>query len=464
MSNLKHYDVIIVGAGPAGIFAAMELLKKDNLKILILEKGKDIDKRVCPRRKGSKLCLHCSPCSLLSGWGGAGAFSDGKLNLSSEIGGQLKDYFKEDFSSLIDYVDKIYLNFGAPKILYGRDEEKIKEIRRRASLAELQLIDSKIRHLGTEKCFSILKKIRQYLENKVHLSFNEVKKILVDKNGIKGVETLNEKIYSDFVIVAPGRSGADWLHSEAERLNLKLINNPVDVGLRVEVASEVLEFFTDVAYEVKLVFYSKSFDDKVRTFCMCPRGEVVTEYNNGVITVNGHSYAKRKTENTNVAILVSTAFTEPFKEPISYGKYLASLANLLGGGVIIQRLGDLMDGRRSTLERIQRGIIKPTLSTATPGDLSFVLPYRYLSDILEMLKALDVIAPGVNSRHTLLYGVEVKFYSSKLELNENLETKIKNLFACGDGAGITRGLLQASASGVIVAREIFKKRGIAQSA
>lgn len=456
----KKYDVVIVGAGPAGIFTALELTKIKGLKVLILEKGKDIDERLCPARKEKIPCQRCSPCSLLSGWGGAGAFSDGKLNLSSQIGGQLNNYLKEkELKELINYVDGIYLKFGAPKAVYGADEDKIDEVHRRATLAELQLQSSKIRHTGTEKCFQILKKMREHLEEKVEIrSRTEVKKILLEKGRVSGVETKEgKKIYTNYLVVAPGREGANWLTQEAHRLHLKTFGNPVDVGVRVEVPAEVLEFFTQIAYELKLVFFSSSFDDKVRTFCMCPHGEVVTEYNNGITTVNGHSYGRKKTPNTNFALLVSTSFTDPFHEPIAYGQYLARLANLLGGGVIIQRLGDLIDGRRTNWERIKRGIVKPTLKEATPGDLSFALPYRYLSDILEMLKAMDVIAPGINSRHTLLYGIEVKFYSSRLELSPSLETKIKNLFASGDGAGITRGLVQASASGVAVGREIAKR-------
>jgi uncharacterized FAD-dependent dehydrogenase len=286
----------------------------------------------------------------------------------------------------------------------------------------------------------------------------DVKALLVDGQTIKGVETSKgEKFLGKYVIVAPGRSGAEWLQTEAQIRGLKTINNPVDVGVRVEVSSTAMENLTDVLYEPKLVYYSKLFDDMVRTFCVSPYGEVTTESYDGVLTVNGQSYAERRTDNTNFAILVSTSFTEPFKEPIAYGKYIARLSNLLSGGVMVQRLGDLVAGRRSTPERLARSVVTPSLKNATPGDLSFVLPYRYLSDIREMLQALDVIAPGVHSRDTLLYGVEVKFYSSHLQLTNTLETKIKNMFTIGDGAGVTRGLIQASASGVIVAKEIIKR-------
>jgi uncharacterized FAD-dependent dehydrogenase len=301
--------------------------------------------------------------------------------------------------------------------------------------------------------------MRQELNGKLEFKpRTDVKSLIVRDKVVEGVETVNgEKFLGRYVIVAPGRSGAEWLQAEAQALGLKTLNNPVDVGIRVEVLASVMEGLTSVLYEPKLIYYSKSFDDQVRTFCVAPYGEVITESYDGVLTVNGQSYAERKTENTNFAILVSTSFTEPFKEPIAYGKYVARLSNLLSGDVIVQRLGDLESGRRSTVERIARSVVKPTLRNATPGDLSFVLPYRYLADIREMLQALDKIAPGISSRDTLLYGIEVKFYSSRLQLSDCLETKIHNLFTVGDGAGVTRGLIQASASGVIVAREIVKR-------
>jgi uncharacterized FAD-dependent dehydrogenase len=282
-----------------------------------------------------------------------------------------------------------------------------------------------------------------------------VKDIIVDDSTVKGVVTdQGEKIGCKYVVVAPGRVGAEWLKTLAQTLKLKTINNPVDLGVRVEIVSSVMDEIAETLYEPKFIYFSKSFDDKVRVFCFNPGGEVLTESYNGILTVNGQSYAEKKTDNSNFAILVSTSFTEPFREPIAYGKYIARLANLLSGGIIVQRLGDLKIGRRSTEERLKRNIVVPTLHTATPGDLSFALPYRYLSDIMEMLKALDQVTPGIYSNQTLLYGVEVKFYSSRLELNNNLETKINNLFAAGDGAGVTRGLLQSSVSGVITARGI----------
>jgi len=453
------YDVIIVGAGPAGIFSAIELTEKTKLNILMLDRGPDINQRKCPASRGFE-CVHCEPCFLLSGWGGAGAFSDGKLTLSTEVGGWLDQYISsKELEELIKYVDEIYLKYGATEHIYGDDVEKIEDIERKASLAGLKLIRQKIRHMGTERCAQTLRRMRQELNNKIEFRpKTDVKGIIVKNNIIEGVETVNgERIFGKYVIVAPGRSGAEWLQSEAQALGLKTLNNPVDVGLRVEVLASVMEELTNILYEPKFIYYSKSFDDQVRTFCVAPYGEVITESYNGVLTVNGESYAERKTENTNFAILVSTSFTEPFKEPIAYGKYLARLSNLLSGGVIIQRLGDLESGRRSTPERIARSVVSPTLKNATPGDLSFVLPYRYLADIREMLQALDEIAPGIHSRDTLLYGIEVKFYSSRLQLSNCLETKIHNLFTIGDGAGVTRGLVQASASGIIVAREIKKR-------
>lgn len=454
-----RYDVIIVGAGPAGIFSALELSGKTDLSILMLEKGSDIDKRKCPASRGLG-CINCRPCQLLSGWGGAGAFSDGKLTLSTSVGGWLDEYIgKERLSSLLDYVDKTYAKYADSSVVYGYDIDEVERIEKRASLAGLQLIRQKIRHLGTDKCREVLQKIRQDINDHVEVRTNtEVKDLLVEDRKVKGVETINgERFLGKYVIVAPGRVGAEWLKSEAQALGLKTLNNPVDVGVRVETLASVMENLTDVLYEPKFIYYSRAFDDKVRTFCVAPYGEVITESYDGVISVNGQSYANRKTENTNFAILVSTSFTYPFREPIAYGEYIARLANLLSGTVIIQRLGDLILGRRSTEERIKRSVVKPTLKTATPGDLSFVLPYRYLTDIREMLQALDKVAPGIYSKHTLLYGVEVKFYSSRLELNETLETKVKNLFTIGDGAGVTRGLIQASASGVIVAREIMRR-------
>jgi hypothetical protein len=359
-------------------------------------------------------------------------------------------------TELLDEVDKTYLTFGAPEEVYGVDHEAMEDLARRATLADLHLIPARIRHMGTDRCPAVLTAMRQALEGKIEIRTEvEAQTILADNGKVIGLETsAGESIGGQYIILAPGRVGSQWLTEQSDRLGLRRIDNPVDVGVRVEVPAPVMEEICRSAYESKLVFYSKAFDDKVRTFCMCPNGEVVIEQNDGVMTVNGHSYAAKKTDYTNFALLVSTAFTEPFREPIAYGRYLASLANLLGGGVLVQRLGDLVAGRRSTTERIEHGLVRPTLKEATAGDLSSVLPYRHMEDILEMLQALDKIAPGVASRHTLLYGVEVKFYSARPKLTSALETEVTNLFAIGDGAGVTRGLVQASASGLVAAREI----------
>ncbi len=453
------YDVIIFGAGPAGIFSALELTEKNNLNVLILDRGPELDNRKCPSSRGFE-CRHCEPCSVLSGWGGAGAYSDGKLTLSTEVGGWLNQYVSpKELEALVKYVDNIYLKFGASEQVYGGDIEKVDEIERQAAAAGLRLIRQEVRHMGTEKCADTLRMMRKELKDKItFMPKTDVKALIAEDHTIKGVETVSgEKFKGKYVIVAPGRGGAEWLQTEAQLRGLKTVNNPVDVGVRVEVSATAMEKLTQTLYEPKLVYYSKLFDDMVRTFCVSPYGEVTTESYDGVLTVNGQSYSERRTDNTNFAILVSTSFTEPFREPIAYGKYIARLSNLLSGGVMVQRLGDLVAGRRSTPERLARSIVTPSLKNATPGDLSFVLPYRYLSDIREMLQALDVIAPGVHSRDTLLYGVEVKFYSSHLQLTNSLESKIQNMFTIGDGAGVTRGLIQASASGVIVAREIMKR-------
>jgi uncharacterized FAD-dependent dehydrogenase len=459
----KSYDVAIVGAGPAGIFASLELCDA-GLDVVLLDKGGEIDARVCSVQNRSGCCALCSPCNLVSGFGGAGAFSDGKLTLSTQIGGRLKELIGLDQAqALIDYVDSIYLSFGAPSKVYGTGGNTA-ELERESAAAGLTLTPVKLRHLGTELCHQTLKAMQNYLSSRLDIRLRTtIGDIVVDDGVVKAIETSNgESLGCRHLILAPGREGAEWLCNEAEKLGLSLDSNPVDVGCRIEVPMTTMEKLTSTLYESKLEFYSRSFNDRVRTFCMCPGGEVIMESTGGsdpVITVNGIGYAQPKTKNTNFAILVSTTFTEPFHEPIAYGKYLARLANILSGGVLVQRLGDLLDGRRSTEARLQNIPIKPSLEAATPGDLSFALPYRYLKSTVEMLQAMDKLVPGVASPHTLLYGIEVKFYSSQLRLTPCLETEVGNIFAAGDGAGVSRGLVQASASGIVAAREILRRLG-----
>jgi len=453
------YNVAIVGAGPAGIFAALEITKlKPDWKVVLIEKGDRIEKRKCLLREGYAKCPTCRKCGLLCGWGGAGAFSDGKLTLTPDVGGHLEDYMsREKVEDLIDYSDKLYLEHGATDEVFGTDMKVFREIERQASLAELKLVHSPVRHLGTERSLDVLKSMQDYLETKITIR-NDVsaKNLIVECGQVKGLVLDNgEEIRSEYTIIAPGREGADWLTKEFSKNKIGMVNNAVDVGVRVELPAPVFEPLTSKLYESKLIYHSPTFGDEVRTFCMNPNGEVVQENYNGIATVNGHSYAEKTTNNTNFALLVSEKFTEPFKEPIQYGQHIASLANMLGGGILVQRFGDLLDGRRSTPDRIKSSILTPTLACATPGDLSLVIPYRQMTSIIEMLYALDKIAPGTASRYTLLYGIEVKFYSARVKLTSDLETEgVKNLFAIGDGAGVTRGLIQASASGVHAARVI----------
>ncbi len=457
----KTFDVVIVGAGPAGIFAALELSQQSKLRVAILEKGPAIKRRRCPAREGQG-CANCSPCSIMSGWGGAGAFSDGKLTLSPASGGHLGDILgEEQAQALIDEVDQVYLGYGASPTVYGGYSDEFEALEKQSVLAELKLISVPIRHIGTERCVDIMEQMHaDLLAAGVHVATRTpVTRILTRDGRVSGVETKQGDVYeAEYVIMAPGREGATWLKDIAKDLTLALTRNPVDLGVRVELPAAVLEHITAQLYEFKLIYYSRTFDDRLRTFCVCPHGEVSTEFAGDVMTVNGHSYADRKTDNTNFALLVSKNFTKPFDDPIAYGKSIARLANLLSGGIMVQRLGDLVAGRRTDTQRLSRSVVTPSLKSATPGDLGLVLPYRYIINLLEMFEALEKIAPGVSSRHTLLYGVEVKFYSNRLALSPGLETEVRNLYACGDGAGITRGLIQASASGLIAARSILEIR------
>ena len=457
------YDVAIIGAGPAGIFSAYELNKlSPDIKILILDAGNAINKRHCPIQGKNVLCVKCEKCDVMYGFGGAGAFSDGKFNFTTAFGGWLHEYIPGDqVMELIEYVDSVNVEFGATKERFSTYTKEAKDLKRRALENNLHLLEASVKHLGTEKNFEILNRQFEYLKERADIrTKTSVKKIKALTPPAEGYELDlgDETVLCKYLIAAPGRSGAEWFSSQCEELGINLINNQVDIGVRVEVPAIIFENITDIVYEAKLVFRTKQYGDVVRTFCMNPYGYVVSENVDGCVTANGHSFSdeKLKSENTNFALLVSNKFTEPFNEPYKYGKSVASLSNMLGGGVLVQRFGDLIKGVRTNEHRLGKSFTKPTLK-ATPGDLSLVLPKRHLDNIIEMIYALDKLAPGTANHDTLLYGVEVKFYSKRLELSNQLETKLLNMYAAGDGAGITRGLSQASASGVLVARAIYEK-------
>lgn len=465
---MDRYDVIIVGAGPSGIFCAYELInKKPDLKILMVEKGRRIEERQCPKRK-TKVCVGCQPCSITTGFAGAGAFSDGKLSLSPDVGGNLPEILGYDKAvELIHESDEIYLKFGADTSVYGVDKEKeIREIRRKAINANLKLIECPIRHLGTEEGYKIYSRLQDYLlEHGVEMKFRTmVEQLIVENRVAKGIVTdQGETYWAEEIVSAVGREGADWFSHVCKENDIETKVGTVDVGVRVEVRDEVMEFLNKNLYEAKLVYHTPTFDDKVRTFCTNPSGEVATEYyDNGLAVVNGHAYKSQdlKTNNTNFALLVSKNFTKPFKTPIEYGKQIAQLSNMLcDGKILVQTFGDFRRGRRTTEERLCRNNLIPTLKDAVPGDLSLVFPHRIMVDIEEMIMALDKVTPGIASDETLLYGVEVKFYSNKVVVNKDFETNVKGLRAIGDGASVTRGLQQASANGISVARSILAGRG-----
>lgn len=462
---MSKYDVIIIGAGPSGIFCAYELAEKNpKLKVLMIEKGRRIEKRNCPKRV-TKECVGCQPCAITTGFAGAGAFSDGKLSLSPDVGGNLPSILGYDETvKLLKESDNIYLKFGADKNVYGVDKEKeIREIRRKAINANLKLVECPIRHLGTEEGYKIYTKLQEHLlEQGIDILFNTmVTDLIMEENQAVGVTLDNgENYYAKEIVSAVGREGADWFSHICDKHGIDTEVGTVDVGVRVEVRDEVMEFLNKNLYEAKLIFHTPTFDDKVRTFCTNPSGEVATEYyENGLAVVNGHAYksAEYKTSNTNFALLVSKNFTKPFHTPIEYGKQIAQLSNMLcDGRIMVQTLGDFKRGRRTTEERLCRNNLIPTLKDAVPGDLSLVFPHRIMVDIEEMLMALDKVTPGIASDETLLYGVEVKFYSNKVVVDKGFSTNIKGLRAVGDGASITRGLQQASANGLSVARSILE--------
>ena len=461
-----NYDVIIVGAGPAGIFTAYELKKqKPQSKILLIEAGKQIDKRHCPKDR-TNVCVSCKPyCHITSGFSGAGAFSDGKLSLSYEVGGDLPNLVgAKTAQEFIDYTDKIYLDFGADTKVEGIDNnDAVKEIRRKAIQGGLKLVDCPIRHLGTEKAQEIYLKIQNHLlEVGVEIKFDTlVKNLIIENNSVTGAlltdsltKKKDEEVFSNKVVVATGRKGADWLKDMCVEHNINHSAGPVDIGVRVELRNEVMESVNNVLYESKLIGHPLPFKDKVRTFCQNPGGFVSQEnYDNNLAIVNGHSYKNLKSDNTDLAILSSHNFAEPFNEPIEYGKKVAELVNMLGNGkILVQRYGDILDGKRTWEHELYESNVKHTLPDAEAGDLTSAMPYRTMTNILNFIEAMDTVVPGFASRETLLYGPEIKFYSNKIKLDTNFETNIKGLHCLGDSSGWTRGLMMASAMGVMMGR------------
>ncbi len=450
------YDVIIVGAGPGGIFSAYELMTAaPELKVAVIEAGTELKKRRCPiDGEKVKSCIKCKSCAIMSGFGGAGAFSDGKYNITNDFGGSLYEYIgRKNAIELMKYVDQINLAYGGEGTkMYSTTGSAFKTL---CVQNKLKLLDASVRHLGTDINYVVLENLYKKLSRSVDFFFNTpAQKIEKTESGYR-VITKKGEFEGSHCIVSVGRSGSKWMETVCRELEIGTQSNRVDIGVRVEIPAVIFEHITSELYEGKIVYRTEKFEDRVRTFCMNPNGIVVTENTNGIVTVNGHSFEDhaKKTENTNFALLVAKHFSEPFKDSNGYGENIAKLSNMLGGGVIVQRFGDLERGRRSTHNRIEENTVVPTLS-ATPGDLSLVLPKRILDGIIEMIYALDKIAPGMANDDTLLYGVEVKFYNMEVELDENLETKHKGLYVIGDGSGVTHSLSHASASGVYVARRI----------
>ncbi len=455
------YDVLIIGAGPGGIFTAYELMQKsgNTLKIAVCELGNPLNRRKCPIDGNRvKSCIRCKTCSIMSGFGGAGAFSDGKYNITNDFGGSLHEHVgKARALELMRYVDEINLKFGgAGTKLYSTANSAIKQM---CLQHGLHLLDAQVRHLGTDINYIVLENLYNALKDKVSFYFDSpVASVERIEDGYRITPENGEPLTASKCVISVGRSGSKWMEGVCRQMGIPTRSNRVDIGVRVELPAEVFRHLTDELYESKIVYRTEKFEDLVRTFCMNPHGAVVSENTNGIVTVNGHSFEDpaRHTENTNFALLVSKHFSEPFKDSNGYGESIARLSNMLGGGVIVQRFGDLVRGRRSTPGRIAGSFVTPTLS-ATPGDLSLVIPKRILDGIIEMIYALDKIAPGTANDDTLLYGVEVKFYNMEVELDENLETQYPGLFVIGDGSGVTHSLSHASASGVHVARQILNE-------
>ena len=463
------YDVIIAGAGPSGIFTALELIRADKeKKILLVEKGKSVSKRHCPKEELKK-CVNCKPyCSITTGFSGAGAFSDGKLSLSSDVGGDLPELIGYDtVEELIKYTDNIYLEFGADTKIEGiENTDKVKEIRKKAIEAGLKLVDCPIRHLGTEKAQEIYERIENYLiDNGVEIRFNTLAKdIIVENNSIKGLiisdsrkKDEEEQVFADTVVISAGRKGAEWLKGLCVKHNIDHRAGTVDIGVRVEVRNEVMEEVNNILYESKLIGYPAPFKNKVRTFCQNPGGFVSQEnYDNDLAVVNGHSYKNKKSSNTNLAILCSHNFSHPFNEPIKYGVKVAELTNMLGDGkILVQRYGDILDGKRTWQKELGQSNVTPTLVDAVAGDLTSAIPYRTMVNLLNFIEQLNKVVPGFASIETLLYGPEVKFYSNKINIDENFETNIKGLHCLGDSSGWTRGLMMASLMGVQMAKKLL---------